>query len=90
MTRLIATQRPYIGVMGALGGRARKVILHYCLFGLFMGVIGSVLGVLLGIGISKMIIIVFSPSKIYIHTISLHIFYCYAENRWSIYINCTI
>ncbi|MBN1539062.1 MAG: ABC transporter permease, partial [Candidatus Thermoplasmatota archaeon] len=52
MTRLIASQRAYIGVMGALGGKMRSIIAHYSLFGFFMGFMGSVLGIPLGIGIS--------------------------------------
>jgi putative ABC transport system permease protein len=49
MTRLIATQRPYIGVMSALGGKPGKIVAHYCLFGLFMGLFGALIGVPLGI-----------------------------------------
>ncbi|MGA1794039.1 MAG: ABC transporter permease [Thermoplasmatota archaeon] len=52
MTRMIASQRAYIGVMGALGGKMRSIIAHYSLFGFFMGLIGSLIGIPLGIGIS--------------------------------------
>lgn len=52
MNRLVASQRTYIGVMGALGGRRRDILLHYSVFGLIMGVIGSGLGLLVGIGLS--------------------------------------
>lgn len=55
MTRLISSQRAYIGVMGALGGKLRDIIVHYSLFGLFMGAIGSILGVPLGIATSRLI-----------------------------------
>ncbi len=55
MTRLISSQRAYIGVMGALGGKMRDIILHYSLFGFFMGIIGSILGIPLGILTSRMI-----------------------------------
>jgi len=54
MNRMIASQRAYIGVMGALGGKMKDIILHYSLFGLFMGAIGSVIGIPLGIGISML------------------------------------
>jgi putative ABC transport system permease protein len=57
MNRLISSQRAYIGVMGALGGKMRDIILHYSLFGFFMGFIGSLLGIPIGIGISKLIMI---------------------------------
>lgn len=56
MTKLISSQRAYIGVMGALGGRKRDILGHYSLFGLFMGASGSILGIPLGIGISKLTI----------------------------------
>ncbi|MEA3557836.1 MAG: FtsX-like permease family protein [Candidatus Thermoplasmatota archaeon] len=56
MTKLISSQRAYIGVMGALGGRMRDIILHYAFFGFFMGLIGALLGIPLGIGISRLII----------------------------------
>ena len=55
MTRLISSQRSYIGVMGALGGKRGTILLHYTMFGLFMGIIGSFLGIFAGIGISYMI-----------------------------------
>jgi putative ABC transport system permease protein len=60
MTRLIASQRAYIGVMGALGGRMRSIIAHYSLFGFFMGVLGALLGVPLGIGISRLTVTEYS------------------------------
>jgi len=60
LTRLIASQRPYIGVMGALGGRTRKILLHYSLFGFFMGLLGSLFGIVLGIALSKMIVYLYA------------------------------
>jgi len=60
LTRLIASQRPYIGVMGALGGRTRKILLHYSLFGFFMGLLGSLFGIVLGISLSKLIVYLYS------------------------------
>ncbi|MFO8050492.1 MAG: FtsX-like permease family protein [Thermoplasmatota archaeon] len=54
MTRLISSQRSYIGVMGALGGKMTAVVAHYALFGLFMGVAGSLLGIPIGIFISRL------------------------------------
>ena len=56
MSRIIASERPYIGVMSALGGKRSRILLHYSLFGFFMGFIGSLLGVLLGIGVSSLIV----------------------------------
>jgi putative ABC transport system permease protein len=56
MTRLISSQRAYIGVMGALGGKMKSIIAHYSLFGFFMGSIGAVLGIPIGIGMSMLTI----------------------------------
>ncbi|MGA1849087.1 MAG: ABC transporter permease, partial [Thermoplasmatota archaeon] len=56
MTRLISSQRAYIGVMGALGGKMSDIIFHYSLFGMFMGSIGALLGIPLGIATSRLII----------------------------------
>ena len=52
MTRLISSQRTYIGVMEAVGGRISDILLHYTLFGFAMGVVGSIVGIPLGIGMS--------------------------------------
>ncbi|MDP7264609.1 MAG: ABC transporter permease, partial [Candidatus Thermoplasmatota archaeon] len=56
MTRLISYQRSYIGVMGALGGKRGTILFHYTMFGLFMGIIGSFLGIFAGIGMSYLIV----------------------------------
>ncbi len=60
LARLIASQRPYIGVMGALGGRRSDIILHYCLFGALMGTMGAIIGVPLGIAMSYLIMIMYA------------------------------
>lgn len=52
LSRMIASQRAYIGVMGALGGRPVKIVLHYTMFGLFLGIAGVIVGIPLGIGFS--------------------------------------
>jgi len=52
VTKLIATQRNYIGVMTALGGRRRKIILHYFNFSLFLSLVGIVGGIIVGFLIS--------------------------------------
>jgi putative ABC transport system permease protein len=56
ITRLIAAQRAYIGVMEALGGYKQNIIVHYCLFGFLMGLIGTLIGIALGIGINYIIV----------------------------------
>ena len=46
--RMIATQRSQIGVLRAQGVSRRTVLTHYLMFGLLIGVVGSVLGVIVG------------------------------------------
>ena len=60
LARLIASQRPYIGVMGALGGRRGDIIFHYCLFGALMGTMGAIIGVPMGIAMSYLIIMAYA------------------------------
>jgi putative ABC transport system permease protein len=60
ITRLIASQRAYIGVMEALGGYKRDMIVHYCLFGFLMGVVGAIVGVGLGAGINYVVVTEYS------------------------------
>jgi len=60
LTRLIASQRTYIGVMEAVGGRMTDILLHYTLFGFTLGLAGSVIGIPLGVGISAGVMYVYS------------------------------
>ena len=60
--RLIASQRAYIGVMGALGGYRRDILVHYCSFGFLMGLIGAAIGLVVGAGISYTIITVYAQT----------------------------
>ena len=60
ITRLIAAQRAYIGVMEALGGYKQDIIVHYCLFGFLMGLVGTIIGIALGIGINYAIVTEYS------------------------------
>ena len=48
MTRLVQQQRTIVGTLKALGYRNRDIFLHFIQFGLFVGVIGAVLGCILG------------------------------------------
>ena len=48
MQRLVINEKTQIGTLKALGFRDKKVINHYTLFGLFIGIIGSILGTLFG------------------------------------------
>ncbi len=46
--RMIATQRAQIGVLRAYGVGRRTVLIHYLMFGLLIGVLGAVPGVIIG------------------------------------------
>ncbi|RLC93070.1 MAG: hypothetical protein DRI39_06865 [Chloroflexi bacterium] len=48
LTRIVHNQRPHIGLMRAVGYSRRQVLFHYVSFGLIIGVVGSVLGVVVG------------------------------------------
>lgn len=52
VTKLISAQCNYIGVMAALGGRRRKIILHYFSFTLVLSSVGIIVGVVVGVGFS--------------------------------------
>ena len=45
MQRLTINEKTQIGTLKALGFRDSKIVKHYTLFGLFIGVVGSILGV---------------------------------------------
>lgn len=59
MHRIAANEKTQIGTLKALGFRDLKILMHYSSYGLVLGIIGSGLGILLGIGIVWLII---SPS----------------------------
>ena len=60
MNQLIASQRPCIGVMRALGGKGSRILVHYCIFGLILGILGSGIGVICGIGISVLVVYLYA------------------------------
>jgi len=45
MQRLTINEKTQIGTLKALGFRDAKIVKHYTLFGLFIGVVGSILGI---------------------------------------------
>ena len=59
MQRLTINEKTQIGTLKALGFRDRRITRHYTLFGLFIGVVGSILGIALGYFIAWFI---FNPS----------------------------
>ena len=48
MHRLTTNEKTQIGILKALGFKDRKVIFHYTSFALFIGILGSILGIILG------------------------------------------
>ena len=52
MQRLMINEKTQIGTLKALGFRDKRIVRHYTLFGLFIGVIGSLLGTGFGYFIS--------------------------------------
>ena len=48
LSRIVDSQRNQIGVMKALGVKNSKIILHYINYSLFVGILGSIIGSILG------------------------------------------
>ncbi len=59
MQRLTINEKTQIGTLKALGFRDRRITRHYTVFGLFIGIVGSILGIALGYFIAWFI---FNPS----------------------------
>ena len=51
MHRICANEKIQIGTLKALGFRDKRILFHYTSYGLFIGVVGSLLGVVLGYGV---------------------------------------
>lgn len=55
MQRIAANEKVQIGTLKALGFRDRRILRHYTGYGLFIGLVGTALGIALGYGICGMI-----------------------------------
>ena len=55
MHRIATKEKQQIGTLKALGFRNRRILLHYTSYGLFIGVVGTAFGVLLGYAVCKLI-----------------------------------
>ena len=55
MHRIATKEKTEIGVLKALGFKNRTILLHYSLYGLFIGVTGSAFGVILGYFVCKLV-----------------------------------
>ncbi|MCM1546201.1 MAG: FtsX-like permease family protein [Clostridiales bacterium] len=56
MHRITANEKTQIGTLKALGFKNKKILAHYTSYGLFIGIVGAVLGIALGFGICALII----------------------------------
>ena len=57
MVRMVENQRPQIGILKALGYSKRSILWHYTSYGVIVGVLGSILGLLTGPNILGRILI---------------------------------
>ncbi len=55
MHRIATKEKTQIGILKALGFRNRTILTHYSLYGLFIGVVGSVFGGVLGYFVCKIV-----------------------------------
>lgn len=62
LSRLVYTQRPFIGVMRAMGYDRKSILTHYLSFALAIGVLGALLGVASGYGLSYFITTVYAET----------------------------
>ncbi len=53
MHRIATKEKTQIGVLKALGFKNRTILLHYSFYGLFIGIVGSALGAVLGFIVCK-------------------------------------
>ena len=55
MHRIATKEKTQIGVLKALGFKNRMILFHYSLYGLFIGIVGSASGVVLGYFVCKLV-----------------------------------
>lgn len=55
MHRIATKEKTQIGTLKALGFKNRRILFHYTSYGLFIGLVGTALGVALGYGVCKAI-----------------------------------
>lgn len=55
MHRIATKEKTQIGVLKALGFKNRTILVHYSLYGLFIGVVGAALGAVLGYWVCKLV-----------------------------------
>ena len=55
MHRIATKEKTQIGILKALGFKNRKILRHYSCYGLFIGLVGTVLGIALGFYVCKLV-----------------------------------
>lgn len=55
MHRIATKEKTQIGILKALGFKNRKILLHYSFYGLFIGIVGALLGSILGLWVCKLV-----------------------------------
>ncbi|MBQ6183909.1 MAG: FtsX-like permease family protein [Clostridia bacterium] len=55
MHRIATQEKTQIGVLKALGFKNRTILVHYSFYGLFIGIVGSALGAVLGYFVCKLV-----------------------------------
>ena len=55
MHRIATQEKAQIGVLKALGFKNRTILVHYSFYGLFIGIVGSALGAVLGYFVCKLV-----------------------------------
>ena len=60
LSRLVYTQRPFVGVMRAIGYTKKQILFHYLSFALVIGVLGAIVGAALGYVMSSYITSVYA------------------------------
>lgn len=56
MHRITANEKTQIGTLKALGFKNGKILRHYTAYGLFIGIVGAILGIALGYGICALVV----------------------------------
>lgn len=74
LSRLVYTQRPFIGVMRAMGYTRSQILSHYLSFALIIGFLGAFFGAVLGFAVSYVITNIYAGT-IGIPLVKIHIYW---------------
>lgn len=74
MARISTNERIQMGVLKSLGFKRKKIVRHYSLYGLIIGIIGTLIGCVLAYGIAYYIINPKGPMSTYLDFPSWHLY----------------